>query len=394
MKTATPGPILVIEADQAHCQRMKDWLRADGFEVVTAGDADAGFALARNLKPSLVLGELVLALANGSQLLRSLLHELPETSVIVVTETASLDEAVTALQEGASDFLIKSLLNDDILRVSVQRAMERRALRQENRLYREKLEHANERLQHSLQLLEQDQRAGRQVQSRLLPPTPHQSNGLALAHYILPSLYLSGDFVDYFSLGPGRTAFYLADVSGHGASSAFVTVFLKTLTNRIRRHFEKRTAVSLLSPSRIMADMNEELRALGTGKHLTVFCGVIDTNSNQLTYCIGAHYPPPILKNGDEIQMLEGAGLPLGLFPDARYEEHHITLQPRFSLLAFSDGILEVLPAGDLAAKEALLLKEAAAADGQLEVLAERLGLQKVRDVPDDIALLMIKRDE
>ena len=63
----------------------------------------------------------------------ALLHELPETSVIVVTETASLDEAVTALQEGASDFLIKSLLNDDILRVSVQRAMERRTLRQENR---------------------------------------------------------------------------------------------------------------------------------------------------------------------------------------------------------------------------------------------------------------------
>ncbi len=394
MKIPAPGPILVIEADQVHCQRLKDWLQADGFHVVTASDVDSGFALARNLKPSLVLGELVLALANGSQLLRSLLHELPETSVIVVTETASLDEAVTALQEGASDFLVKSLLNEDILRVSVQRAMERHALRLENRLYREKLEHANARLQHSLQLLEQDQRAGRQVQSRLLPPTPHQTNGLTLSHYILPSLYLSGDFVDYFSLGPQRTAFYLADVSGHGASSAFVTVFLKTLTNRIRRHFEKRTAVSLLSPGRIMADMSEELRALGTGKHLTVFCGVIDTSENVLTYCIGAHYPPPILKNGDEIHVLEGTGLPLGLFPHARYEEHRIVLQPSFSLIAFSDGILEVLPAGDLAAKEALLRAEVAAADGQLENLSERLGLEKVRDVPDDIALLMIKRDE
>ena len=77
--------------------------------------------------------------------------------MIVVTETASLDEAVTALQEGASDFLIKSLLNEDILRVSVQRAMERRNLRLENRHYREMLEQTNERLQHSLQLLEHDQ---------------------------------------------------------------------------------------------------------------------------------------------------------------------------------------------------------------------------------------------
>lgn len=393
MKTS-PGPILVIDSDPAQARRLEGWLAADGFQVVTAHDVDAGFALARNLRPSLILGEVVLTLANGSQLLRSLLHELPETAVIVVTETASLDEAVTALHEGASDFLVKSLLNDDILRLSVQRAMERRALRRENQQVHEELEKANARLQTSLQLLEADQRAGRQVQGRLLPPTPHQTNGLSLCHFILPSLYLSGDFVDYFGLGVGRTAFYLADVSGHGASSAFVTVFLKTLTNRIRRHFEKRTAVSTLSPGRLMAAMNEELRALETGKHLTLFCGVIDTNSQELIYSYAAHYPPALLCQDGEVRVLEGQGLPLGLFPDARFEEHRVSLSGQFSLVVLSDGILEVLPAGDLASKEARLRAEVAAANGQLTQLIERLGLHQVRDVPDDIALLMIKRDE
>lgn len=391
---ASPGPILVIDSDPAQARRLEGWLAADGFQVVTAHDVDAGFALARNLRPSLILGEVVLTLANGSQLLRSLLHELPETAVIVVTETASLDEAVTALHEGASDFLVKSLLNDDILRLSVQRAMERRALRRENQLVHEELEKANARLQTSLQLLESDQRAGRQVQGRLLPPTPHQTNGLTLCHFILPSLYLSGDFVDYFGLGAGRTAFYLADVSGHGASSAFVTVFLKTLTNRIRRHFEKRTAVSTLSPGRLMAAMNEELRALETGKHLTLFCGVIDTNSQELIYSYAAHYPPALLCQDGRVEVLEGQGLPLGLFPDARFEEHRVSLSRQFSLVVLSDGILEVLPAGDLASKEARLRAEVAAANGQLTQLIERLGLHQVRDVPDDIALLMIKRDE
>lgn len=394
MNAATPGPILVIDAEQSVSRRLNDWLRADGFEVVVADGADSGFAVARDIRPALVLGELGLTLANGSQLLRSLLHELPDTSVIVVTETASLDEAVTALQEGASDFLIKSLLNEDILRVSVQRAMERRNLRLENRHYREMLEQTNERLQHSLQLLEHDQRAGRQVQNRLLPPTPHESNGLTLCHFTLPSLYLSGDFVDYFSLGPGRTAFYLADVSGHGASSAFVTVFLKALTNRIRRQFEKRTKVSTLSPGRMLQTMNDELRELGTGKHLAVFFGVIDTNADVLNYAIAAHYPPPMLYQDGEVTQLPGQGLPLGLFPEARFDEHQVSLSRRFSLLALSDGILEVLPAGELAAKEAVLRAEAAAAGGELDVLVERLGLQEVRDVPDDIALLMIKRDE
>ena len=136
MSRTSPGTILVIDADLAQREHITAWLKLDGFAVVSAADVDAGFALARNLKPSLILGDLVLALANGSQLLRALLHELPETSVIVITESASLDEAVNALQEGASDFLIKSLLNDDILRVSVHRAIERFSLRQENQRVR------------------------------------------------------------------------------------------------------------------------------------------------------------------------------------------------------------------------------------------------------------------
>lgn len=393
MISHSPGPILVIDGDTSARALIVSWLQADGLDVVTADTADEGFALLAR-EPALVIGELMAPIASGEQLLKALLRDLPLTSAIVLTDEAALDQAISALKAGASDFLLKSLLNQDILHLSVLRAIERRQLRVENRQYRAALEQANTQLQQSLQLLEQDQRAGLQVQTKLLPPTPHQTNGMTLAHVIKPSLYLSGDFVDYFSLGPNRTAFYLADVSGHGASSAFVTVFLKTLTNRIRRHFEKRTAVLSLSPARIMAAMNEELRALGTGKHLTVFCGMIDTTQNLLTYCLGAHYPPPMLCQGGSIEVLAGTGLPLGLFPDARYEEYHVKLQPHFSLVALSDGILEVLPAGDLVAKEARLRAAVAEADGEIEKLFDLLGLQTVRDIPDDIALLMIKRDE
>lgn len=394
MSTYAPGPLLVIEADQTACGRLAGWLRQDGFEVVAAVSADEGYRLACELRPALILSEFSLAMANDSHLLRSLLQALPASSVIVLTEDAALDAAVRALQQGASDFLVKSLLNEDVLRVSVRAALERFQLREENHRYREQLERANQQLQHSLQLLEHDQRAGRQVQRRLLPPTPHLSNGLTLSHMIQPSLFLSGDFVDYFSVGVGRTAFYLADVSGHGASSAFVTVFLKTLTNRIRRHYEKRASMLSLSPARIMAAMNEELRVLDTGKHLTLFCGVIDTNRQVLTYALGGHHPPPLLWQEGVTTPLRGQGLPLGLFPDARYEEHEVALAQRFSLLACSDGILEVIPAGDLVAKETWLQSEVTAANGQMDTLTERLALASLADVPDDIALLMIRRDE
>lgn len=385
--------LLVVDADEALAAWVAGWLKGEGHEVRVHDHAEAGLADALASHPALVIGELTEPLDDGRIPLQVLADALPDTAAIVITDHAEVDEVVGALHAGASDFINKFLLNDDILRLSVQRALERRALRLDNEQVRRQLEQTNQRLQHSLQVLEQDQRAGRQVQAKLLPPTPHSSNGITLCHHILPSLFLSGDFVDYFSLGAGRIGFYLADVSGHGASSAFVTVFLKTLTNRIRRHFEKRTAVSTLSPGRLMAAMNEELRALETGKHLTMFCGVIDTNQQVLLYAHAAHYPPALLCQNGGVQLLPGQGLPLGLFPDARYEEFSVPLAARFSLALCSDGILEILPAGSLPEKEARLQAEVAAADGQLDTLITSLGLHQVRDVPDDIALLMIKRD-
>ncbi len=88
-------------------------------------------------------------------------------------------------------------------------------------------------MQASLNLLQEDQNAGRQVQMNMLPVTPWSIEGLEFSHRIIPSLYLSGDFVDYFRVDERRVAFYLADVSGHGASSAFVTVLLKFMTTRL-----------------------------------------------------------------------------------------------------------------------------------------------------------------
>ncbi|MCP6134720.1 SpoIIE family protein phosphatase, partial [Klebsiella pneumoniae] len=77
------------------------------------------------------------------------------------------------------------------------------------------------------------------VQMNMLPESPWTVGGFAFEHQIIPSLYLSGDFTDYFRVDERRIAFYLADVSGHGASSAFVTVLLKFMTTRLLFEFKR-----------------------------------------------------------------------------------------------------------------------------------------------------------
>ncbi len=395
MSQPSQGHILVIDDEPVVRESLAVYLSDSGFLVDTAKSGDEGLALFRNKRPDLVICDLRMPLFDGLDVLKAINAESTETPVIVVSGQGSMNDVVTALRNGAVDYLFKPLIELEVLEHSVRRALERGQLLKQNRQIREQLELTNAELERSLDLLEEDQEAGRRVQRRMLPPTPHVFNETChFSHRIIPSLYLSGDFVDYFRIGPDRVGFYLADVSGHGASSAFVTVFLKTLTNRIQRHYEKRTAVNALSPSRLMTAINQELIAMGMGKHLAMFCGVIDLAENTLLYCIGAHFPPPILINDGVAQALTGRGLPVGIFSDATFEDITLPLAEKFSLVAMSDGVLEVLPEGTMEEKEAHLLAVTGAGHPDADALATALAIDGEMEVPDDIALLVINRNQ
>jgi serine phosphatase RsbU (regulator of sigma subunit) len=394
MSQPSQGHILVIDDEPVVRESLAVYLGDSGFKVDTARNGDEGLAIFRNKHPDLVICDLRMPLFDGLDVLKAMNSESPETPVIVVSGQGSMHDVVTALRNGAVDYLFKPLIEMEVLEHSVRRALERGQLLKQNRQIREQLELTNAELERSLDLLEEDQEAGRRVQRRMLPPTPHVFNETChFSHRIIPSLYLSGDFVDYFRIGPDRIGFYLADVSGHGASSAFVTVFLKTLTNRIQRHYEKRASTNALSPSRLLTAINQELISMALGKHLAMFVGVIDLAENKLVYCIGAHFPPPILVNDGVAHALAGRGLPVGIFSDATFEDIVLPLSRKFSLVAMSDGVLEVLPEESMEEKEAHLLAIVGQGHQDADALAAALHLDGEVEVPDDIALLVINRD-
>ena len=61
---------------------------------------------------------------------------------------------------------------------------------------------------------------------------------------------MSGDFTDYFKVGKSKVVFFLADVSGHGSSSAFATVLLKNLFARKRSDYLRRDDKTVIQPYR------------------------------------------------------------------------------------------------------------------------------------------------
>ncbi|WP_342246305.1 two-component system response regulator RssB [Pseudomonas sp. OTU5201] len=385
--------LLIIDDDEVVRASLAAYLEDSGFSVRQASNGLQGLQVFEQERPDLVICDLRMPQVDGLELIRRISELESETPVLVVSGAGVMSDAVEALRLGAADYLIKPLEDLAVLEHSVRRALDRAALRLENRRYREKLESANRELQASLHLLQEDQNAGRQVQMNMLPVTPWEVDGLRFAHQIIPSLYLSGDFVDYFRVDDRRVAFYLADVSGHGASSAFVTVLLKFMTTRLLYESRRNGMLPEFRPSEVLGHINRGLINTKLGKHVTMLGGVIDEERGQLTYSIGGHLPLPVLYSEGKASYLAGKGLPVGLFEEASYDDRVIDLPSSFSLTLLSDGILDLLPGDTLKDKEAALPEMVCAAGGSLDGLRQVFGLASLGEMPDDIALLVLSRN-
>ncbi|MEC4559709.1 two-component system response regulator RssB [Pseudomonas inefficax] len=388
----TSATLLIIDDDDVVRASLAAYLEDSGFSVLQAGNGQQGLQVFEEHQPDLVICDLRMPQMGGLELIRQVSERAPQLPVIVVSGAGVMSDAVEALRLGAADYLIKPLEDLAVLEHSVRRALDRSRLVLENQRYRDKLEAANRELEASLHLLQEDQTAGRQVQMNMLPESPWAANDFAFEHQIIPSLYLSGDFVDYFRVDERRIAFYLADVSGHGASSAFVTVLLKFMTTRLM--FElKRSRMREFKPSEVLSHINRGLINSKLGKHVTMVGGVIDEESGLLTYAVGGHLPLPVLHTPEHTRYLEGRGLPVGLFDEATYQDLVVELPPQFSLSLMSDGILDLLPGDTLKDKETALPEIVRAAGGSLDGLRQRFGLATLGEMPDDIALLVLSRN-
>lgn len=317
-----------------------------------------------------------------------------QVPVITFSDERDLDSMSTALGLGAADFFVRPTEKPGLVRRSVERCVYHRQLQRELKISKDNLEQANTELRHSLRILEQDQQAGRQVQRAMLPAGSLKVADYWFSHKIYPSLYLSGDFTDYFRVGADHVVFFLADVSGHGSSSAFATVLLKNLFARKRSAYLRQDDHDIINPLKMLRLANSELLELAVNKYATMVVGVLDLNAQVLRYSIAGHLPQPIMITDEDTYYLPGEGSPVGLLPDPRYAEQVIALPDRFILSILSDGVLETMTDINLIEKEEYLLASVAGPVAKPIELARRLGLEDLArtEVPDDIAGLFISR--
>jgi len=233
------GEILVADEATGDRKEMVRYLKSSGFKVKTSSTEVQCLRQIRKNSPDLIICVLDNPSVDVLRLVNSIIAKRKDLPIVVLCSVDKAAEVIALLKSGVSDCLTLPIADLALLELVVNRNLERNKQASIRRKSEIELEKLNKKLVDSLRVLERDQRAGFQVQRGMMPRSPYKVGDVTFTHQIIPSVILSGDFIDYFELSDHRLLFYIADVSGHGASSAFVTVLLKSLSRRLHKEYER-----------------------------------------------------------------------------------------------------------------------------------------------------------
>ena len=131
-------PVLIVEDKDSLRTMLRHALEAHGHAVLEARDEPEAVQQLQQARPVVVLTDLKLPIGDGFGVLRAAKELDPELQVVVMTAYGSIQDAVTAMKEGAMDFLAKPIDPDHLL-LMVERAMAQRRILTEYILLKEEL---------------------------------------------------------------------------------------------------------------------------------------------------------------------------------------------------------------------------------------------------------------
>ncbi len=130
--------ILVVDDEQSMREFLEIFLRREGYDVQTASDVDTAIVYLESDEIDLVITDMQMPEKTGLDLILAAHEVAPEAAVIVVTAFGSTDSAISAMKEGAYDYLTKPFKVDE-LKIVIEKALEKKLLANENRRLRQEL---------------------------------------------------------------------------------------------------------------------------------------------------------------------------------------------------------------------------------------------------------------
>jgi phosphoserine phosphatase RsbU/P len=188
--------------------------------------------------------------------------------------------------------------------------------------------------------LKNDLEIAREIQQAMLPSGLFSAPGVETVGLSRPANTVGGDFYDILPLEDGRLVVAVGDVAGKGSPAALLMALLLAM---MRTLVDER-----LEPAELVTRLNVQVSRHAPGtRFITLFYGVYDARSGELTYVNAGHMPPLVLRATGAIDRLNEGGMALGMFGQSTYVTGRTILQSGELLAVYSDGITEAEnPAG------------------------------------------------
>lgn len=328
-----PAAILVVDNDPdleiLVTQKFRVQIRNGEYRFIFVRSGEDALVKLRENVIDVLITEIKLPGIDGLTLISRLKTEFPLVRSVIISSYGDMRTIRRALNLGAFDFLTKPIDFDD-LGITITKTIEEALALKLAVKDRERLA-----------AIRQELDIARRIQLSMIPgiyPAFPERGEFEIFGEIITAREVGGDFYDFCMIDDDRLYFAIGDASGKGVPAALFMAVTRTMV--------KADAVKGLPPDRCLAEANKILCMENEfSMFITVFTGVLDTRTGEITYSNGGHKPPFIVRQGSDPEMVENTeGIALGVIEgDSLYGIRRIRLEPGEGLLLYSDGVTEAV---------------------------------------------------
>ncbi len=366
--------ILVVD-DEPGMLRAVERVFSDDHHVIGTRSSRDALSLAAEFNPELAIVDIRMPDLDGFELMARLKARFPELDVILMTGSVDdLDDKLVRAIRSPAFYFIQKPFDREVLKTLVERCVELRWRREENRRH--------------LKRLETEMGEARAFQQSLLPDPDAVVNRLAICCRYSPCSGLGGDLYDYAAASSGQTALLIADVCGHGVSAAMLTGIVKSAFQA--------SHVDGFEPLAVVHRVWAGLGAFSAERFVTLFAALVAPDENRLRY-VNAGHPPIALWSGTREPVWLGSTGPLvsPVLPASVWTDPVVPIDEGDQLLLYTDGVSEVIADADGCAEPRFrdTIQRASAGGASLldAILADVQHDLAGHPQPDDVTLLTAK---
>jgi sigma-B regulation protein RsbU (phosphoserine phosphatase) len=189
------------------------------------------------------------------------------------------------------------------------------------------------RLRVEKQRQDQELQIAREIQRSLFPPRRPEIPGFEVAAESRSCFEVGGDLYDWISLGSGRLALVIGDVSGKGTPASLLMASVHAYVHAL---------AGTGPPAAVVGRLNRFLYAsTQASRFVTFFYAELDARSRRLAYVNAGHIPPYRIARDGTLTRLSEGGPALGLLDQVAYDSGEVRLEPGDTVAMVTDGVTD-----------------------------------------------------